>query len=161
VTIVEVDAILCDHCQAADNKIFVSGGGISRSYVGAEPPHVIKVGIACVVRIPYTATNQPHKLTITLVTEDGRPAIPYVPEGMPEPGPMEVSAAFNVGRPPIIVPGEAQPWPLAANFEIGLREVGGYKFVISIDGTEVRDLPLRVAVPPAGMNLVQPQATAS
>jgi hypothetical protein len=158
---VEVDAMLCDYCQAAENKLFVNGGCINRVWAAAEPPHMVKLGLAAVITVPYTATNQAHKITITLVTEDGKPVIPYVPEGMPIPDPIEVSAAFNVGRPPTIVPGEAQPWPLAANFEIGLQEVGGYKFVIAIDGSPVKDLPLRVAVPPPGMNVIQPQAAAS
>lgn len=157
----EVDAMLCDYCQAAESKLFVNGAAIDRAWVGAEPPHMIKLGLAALVRVPYTATNQAHSFTITLLTEDGEPVIPHVPEGMPVPPPVEISTAFNLGRPPIIVPGEDQLYPVAANFEIGLREVGGYRFVIAIDGTPVKNLPLRVAVPPLGMNLIQPQARAS
>ena len=155
----EVDAMLCDYCQAAENKLFVNGAGVSRSWVGPEPPHMIKLGLAALIRVLYTATNQAHTITITLVTEDGKPVIPHVPEGMPEPAPIGVSASFNVGRPAILVPGEEQTYPLAANFELGLREVGGYKFVIAIDGSEVKDLPVRVAVPPPGMSLVQSRAS--
>jgi len=158
---VEVDAMLCDFVQAAGNKLFVNGGGINRSWVQPEPPHRIKLGLAAVVHVPYTATNQPHKVTISLITEDGNPVVPHVPDGMPDPDPVEVTATFNIGRPPILVPGETQDWSFAVNLELDLRQLGGYKFVISIDGSEAKNLPLRVDVMPPGMNLIQPQAAAS
>ena len=153
--------MLCDFVQAADNKLFVNGGSVNRSWVQPEPPHRVKLGLATVVHVPYTATNQPHKLTITLKTEDGKPVVPHVPDGMPEPGPVEVAVTFNVGRPPILTPGETQDWSFAVNFELDLPQLGGYNFLISIDGSEAKRLPLRVAVLPPGMNLIQPQAAAS
>jgi hypothetical protein len=157
---VRVDALLCDYVQASENKLFVNGGGISRSWVAAQPPHMIKVGVAAMVHVPYLETNQAHTITVSLVTEDGHPVIPYFPEGMPGPSSVEISAQFNVGRPPTIVPGETQTWPLAANFELGLRELGGYKFVVSVDGKESTDLALRVAVQPPGVATFRPQASA-
>jgi hypothetical protein len=153
---VEVDAILCDHVQAADNKLFISGGGIMRCWVSPEPPHMITLGIGAVVQVPYTATNQAHTLTIALLDEDGHPVVPFVPEGAPEPGPIDATVTFNLGRPPGLSHGEAQPYCVAANFTIGLRQLGGYTFVIKIDGTKARDLSLRVAAAPPTMGIVQP-----
>jgi len=153
---VEIDAMLCDHVQVADNKLFTSGGGIMRAWVSAQPPHVIMVGVAAVVRVPYTATNQAHTLTITLVDEDGNGVSPFVPEGMPDPGPIRGEVSFNLGRPPGLSAGEAQPYCLAANFNIGLDKLGGYTFELAIDGTKVKDLNLRVAAASPVMGLIQP-----
>jgi hypothetical protein len=152
----EIDAMLCDHVQAAENKLFVSGGGVMRSWVSPQPPHVIMVGVAAVVRVPYIATNQAHTLTITLIDEDGNGVSPFVPEGMPDPGPIRGELSFNLGRPPGLSPGEAQPYCLAANFNIGLRQLGGYTFELAIDGSKVKELSLRVAAAPPTMGLIQP-----
>ncbi len=141
----EIDAMLCDHVQVAENKLFVSGGGIMRAWVSPQPPHVIMVGVAAVVQVPYTATNQAHTLAITLVTEDGKPVSAYVPEGMPDPGPIRGEVPFNLGRPADLTAGEAQPYCLGANFNIGLKQLGGYRFELAIDGTKVKELHLRVA----------------
>jgi hypothetical protein len=147
---VRVDAILCDHVQAAENKLYISGGGVTRAWVPPEPPHVIKLGVGAIVRVPYTATNQAHSVTISMSDEDGEEVFPYVPDGVPDPGPVRLTVPFNLGRPPGITPGESQAYPVAANFQFGLRRLGGYKFVISVDGTAVTELPFRVATAPVG-----------
>jgi Family of unknown function (DUF6941) len=153
---VEIDAMLCDHVQVADNKLFVSGGGIMRAWVNPQPPHIIMVGVAAVVRVPYTATNQAHTLAITLVTEDGQPVSPFVPVGMPDPGPIRGEVSFNLGRPADLSPGDAQPYCLGANFNIGLKQLGGYRFEIAIDGVKVEEPSLLVAARPPAMGLIQP-----
>lgn len=152
----DIDAMLCDHVQAAENKLFVSGGGVMRSWVSPEPPHIVNLGIAAVVQVPYTATNQAHSLNVVLLDEDGHPVIPFVPEGAPEPGPIEATISFNLGRPPGLSHGEAQPYSLAANFNIGLRQLGGYTFEIKIDGDRVKVLSLRVAARPPVMGITYP-----
>jgi hypothetical protein len=153
---VETDAILCDHVQAAENKLFISGGGITRSFVSPTPPHMIMLGLAAVVRVPYTATNQAHTLTISLLDEDGKPVVPFVPEGAPDPGPVELQIPFNLGRPPGLSPGEAQVYPLAANFNMGLRQVGGYTFDIKVDGESVKELSLRVVAATPSIGMMRP-----
>ena len=152
----EIDAILCDHVQASENKLFMSGGGISRSFVSPQPPHVIMVGVAAVIQVPYTATNQAHSLTFSLVDEDGNPVTPFVPDGVPDPGPIRGTVAFNLGRPPTINAGESQPYCFAANFNFGLRQQGGYAFVLEIDGSKVKELPFRVIATPPAIGLIQP-----
>lgn len=154
----ETDALLCDHAQAAEGKLFISGGGVTRSFVSPAPPHIVMVGLAAVVHVPYTATNEPHTITVSLVDEDGQPVTPYVPEGMPEVPPVEVSLPFNLGRPADLTPGEPQTYPFAANFNMGLRKLGGYTFQVKIDGAKVKDLGLRILTAPAPMGLVIPGA---
>src|SRR5260370_32740320 len=101
------------------------------------------VGVAGVVKVASPATNQAVTLTITLVDEDGNGVSPFVPDGMPDPGPIRGELSFNLGRPPGLSPGEAQPYCLAANFNIGLRQLGGYTFELAVDGTRVKELSLR------------------
>ncbi len=156
--LVETDALLCDHAQAAEGKLFISGGGVTRSFVSATPPHIVLVGVAAVVHVPYTATNEPHMITVSLVDEDGQPVAPWVPEGMPESPPVEVSTQFNLGRPADLTPGEAQTYSFAGNFSLGLRKLGGYTFQIKIDGTKVKDLGLRILTAPMPMGLAVPGA---
>lgn len=144
----EIDAILCDHAQAAEGKLFISGGGIIRSWVAPEPPHMIMVGIGAVVQVPYTATNQLHQFAVVMVDEDGEPVRPFTPDGAPEQPSVELTMPFNLGRPPGIVPGEVQLWTAAVNIQLPLPSLGGYNFVIKIDDAEVERLPLRVAAIP-------------
>jgi hypothetical protein len=152
----EVDAILCDHVQLAENKLFVSGGGVMRAWVNPQPPHVIMVGVAVVVRVPYTETNKHHTLAITLVDEDGQPVRPYVLEGMPTPPPVHAEVPFNLGRPADLAGGEAQPYCMGANFNLGLDQLGGYTFEIRVDGEKEKELSLRIAAARAPMGLIQP-----
>jgi hypothetical protein len=51
-----------------------------------------------------------------------------------------------VGRPPQLPAGESQTVPFAFGFNIPLAKLGLYSFVISIDGTDMKRLPIRLAV---------------
>jgi hypothetical protein len=55
---VEIDVMLCNHAEAAENKLFLTGGGINMSFVGPEPPHVVSVAVGGVVHVPYQSTDQ-------------------------------------------------------------------------------------------------------
>lgn len=143
----EVDAVLCDHAEAVAGKLFVNGGGITLSFVPPQPPHVVSLAVGLVIQVPYTATNSPHTLGVRLVSADGEHVIPF---GAPEDsGPVEMKVPFNVGRPPTIEPGAAQPLALGLNFQqLPLGFLGTYSFVIDIDGVEARRLPFQVMTPP-------------
>src|SRR4051812_26271979 len=110
----ELDVMLCDHAEAHQGKLFINGAGINLVFVSPQPPHVVSLYLAAVVQVPYTQTNQMHTLTVKLLDEDGNPVIPWTPEGVIESAPpVQMDAQFNVGRPPILPPGEAQTVPLA------------------------------------------------
>src|ERR1035441_8220511 len=104
----DIDVILCNHAEVAENKLFVTGGGINMCFVQPMPPHVVSVALGCVVHVPYLATNQGHTLEISLVDADGAPIVPWVPEGMPTPEPVKATQGFNMGRPPLIQMGDEQ-----------------------------------------------------
>ncbi len=156
---VEIDVVLCNHAEVAENKLFLVGGGVNTCFVAPEPPHVITLGLGCVIHVPYHATNQAHTLKIVLLDEDGQPVTPYQPEGMPEAPPFELTAPFNIGRPPMIGVGDEQTIALAANFDnLPLSKMGLYGFVVTIDGTEMRHCHFRVMAPPPGLMGVMPAA---
>lgn len=144
----EVDVMLCDHAEAREGKLFINGAAINLFFVPAEPPHQISAYVAAVVHVPYTATNHPHRMTITLVDQDGTGVRPWVPDGAPEPPPVRIDAEFNVGRPANLPPGEAQTMPFAAGFQLPLPEIGNYVFEVEIDGSPMRSLPFRAIVRP-------------
>ena len=144
---VEVDAMLCDHAEAVAGKLFINGAGITGSYVPPQPPHFVSLAIGLVIQVPYTETNAPHMLTVRLFNADGQQVVPF---GAPDDAdPVEMKVPFNVGRPPTIQPGAAQPLSLGLNFpRFPLAVLGTYSFQIDIDGTEAKRLPFQVMTPP-------------
>lgn len=153
----DVDAILCDHAEAAEGKLFINGGGIAASLVQPQPPHTINLAVGLVIHVPYTETNKVHTLSIRLSDEDGQPVRPWSPEGVEQP-PIQAVLPFNVGRPPQLVHGDTQPVPLGMNFlGMPLANLGQYAFIIEVDDEEARRLPFRVNVVPPGMMTQMPQ----
>jgi hypothetical protein len=141
----DIDAMLCDHAETAEGKLFINGAAISLLWVAPQPPHVINLGVAAVVHVPYTDTNQPHQIRVTL--EDGDPVVPWSPEGSPSPDAVEITGDFNVGRPPTLSPGESQALPFAFQMTgLPMPRLGLHSVVVEIDGVERRRLSFRVLV---------------
>ena len=142
----QVDAILCNHAEAVNNQLYVSGGGIelAQAPAGAAPPFAVTLGIGMVLTVGWAETNEQHQVDIELLTEDGVPV--DVPTGPGIFAPLKVQSAFNVGRPPTLTVGDDQHVCLAANFPgLPLPVFGKYEFVIQVDGRVERTLPYRVS----------------
>ncbi len=140
--------MLCDHAEAVEGKLFINGAGINLLYVTAQPPHIVTFSIGAIVQVPYTATNQAHTITVKLLDEDGNEVIAWTPDGPGDQGPVKIEGTFNVGRPPVLTPGEAQALPFAFNLQgLPLASLGLYSAVIELDHMEVRRLPFRLLVP--------------
>jgi hypothetical protein len=155
-----IDALLCNHAEAVNNLLYLSGGGINVVNVppGAPPPYPSAVGIGIQVTVPWTQTNQQHRLTLEIVGEDGQPM--QVPAGPDAFEPVGLEIAFNVGRPPHLHAGDDQMIALAANLAgIPFPALGKYIFQLRIDGDPVpHTLPLRVMLAPGAQ--VMPFRTA-
>ena len=155
-----VDAMLCDSVVTADGKLFVQGGGWTMLNVPALPTQLPRLGVGLVITVPYLATNQNHGLSIELKSEDGEPVLVGASPNLTDPAglggigePVKAEGQFNVGRPPILLPGEAQSLPFAINIDgLQFANAGGYVVVISVDGTPLRSLHFRV-IAPAQQNL--------
>jgi hypothetical protein len=56
-----------------------------------------------------------------------------------------IGGQFNVGRPPTLKPGDEQVVPFAVNINgLSFEKAGNYRFVISIDGDDTKELPFRL-----------------
>ena len=121
--------ILCDYADAPPNvgKLFVSGGGWNR--VLANAPALVALGI--IVNVPWDQTNRPHPLLLELVDEDGH----RVQLGNP-PQDIAQQGQFEAGRPAGAPAGEPIPLPMAFRRPVLPLPVGGYSWVLSIDGDE-------------------------
>lgn len=159
ITDFRVNGWLCDSAVSVEGKLFIQGGGWNMISPTAFPAVLPRIGIALTVDVPYTATNQNHTLQISLEGEDGQ-TLSLGPEGgdptdpATVPAPGKIQAQFNVGRPPGLMPGDAQPIPFALNIDgFTLAGPGAYAFVIEIDGTEMDRLIFRAAQVPGNMTI--------
>jgi hypothetical protein len=145
--------LLCDYAQVSGGKLFISGAGINLvATATTEAPHPVNMAVALMVRIPWNATNQQHRLTIELMSESGPESAEQVPlsQGLP-PGAdpsLEgmIVANFNAGRAPTMVAGEESLMPVALPMlGLPLPRLGSFFFSVSINGTEVERISFRVA----------------
>ena len=146
----ELTAILCNHVEAQNNLLYVSGGGIDRAFVPANTPGPwgISLGIGINISVPWTQTNQEHVLMVDLVDSDSNPV--FVPTGNDSEGPLHAEMRFNVGRPPHLLIGESQSMSLAINMPaLPIRRLGTYIFVLLVDGTELRRITFSVIAAPS------------
>jgi len=152
----QVDLMLADFAEVHQNKLFITGAGINLILIApSEPPYVAHFGVGLTVTVPWTATNQNHRLRIALVDSDET----VVPVFQPPPGVVvpetdrgTILANFNVGRSPSMEVGEDSIMPLAFQFpNLPLPHPGTYKIIVEIDGTELAAARFRVFIP-------QPQA---
>jgi len=138
--------MLCNHAEAADNRLFISGGGIDQTMCPPAGPFGVHVGIGILISVPYTATNQAHRLEIRMVDEDQTFVQVTKPDGSMED--FFVAGDFNVGRPPGLPVGAAQNVPLAVNVGVGVPHPGLYHFEVSIDGNVETRLPMTIMAGP-------------
>jgi hypothetical protein len=149
----DVQAWLCDYAQVAGGKLFVSGAAINLLRPAAIDPLRVPLSLALLVTIPWTATNQRHKLTIELIPDSpGAERVPLSDQMAPGQNEDErgmVFAQFNAGRSPAMEPGEDSLLPIALPFAgLHLPGPGAYAFEIRVDGTHARRIPFRVEMLP-------------
>jgi hypothetical protein len=141
-----VSAMLVDAVDEANGKLYIHGGGWSVWWTDDVPAVLPRLGVAAVVSVPYTATDHAHAFTVHLVDQDGH----LIALGETPDGPVHrVQGEFNVGRPSELAPGDEQPVPIAVNLGgLQLPDLGGYSFVVEVDGIEEARLPFRVVQRP-------------
>ena len=144
----EVDAFVADSVSAVEGKLYALGAGWNLINAPQLPARHSRVGIGVLIRVPYTATNQPHRLELRLDDSDGRriPLADAPPSAQTEDGKLYViDAQFNVGRPPQLTPGDDQIVVIALNVDgIVFEKADAYNVVIEVDGEEVKRLAIRV-----------------
>jgi hypothetical protein len=123
--------LLADHAQALGGKLYVMGGGWNVTGPGPS-----SFALAGVLELDWHEANQPRRLRIELLTEDGRPVEVQTPIGQ---HPVLIEANVEVGRPPGVPQGTAFNVPIAINVPpIPLPPGGRFVWQFSIDG-DTRD----------------------
>ena len=145
----EATALLADSVVVAEGKLFVQGAGWDQINTFQLPTRHPRLGIALVIRVPYTETNIQHNFELRLEDPDGK----MVPLGEAPPGTTEdgkvrrLGGQFTVGRPPQLGAGDEQVVPIAVNLDglqFGLS--GTYRIVLAVDGADVETVPFRINV---------------
>ncbi len=150
ISAMHVDAFIADAASTAEGKIYALGMGWNVIYANAFPATHNHLAIAMTIHVPYTQTNQPHQVLVHLETEDAVKVKLGETRTGPEAEPEDIlviGGEFSVGRPPALPAGDEQIVPLALSVDsLRFDHPGMYSWVISIDGTQMRRLPMRVAL---------------
>ena len=136
---IEIDFLLvADRAEVINGKLYAMGAAWDRIGV-ADFSKPMPLSVAVGVLVPWTATNQPHAVALTLRDADGV-AVDF-----------RVDASFVTGRPPFLN-GEVQRVLLAIPAtSVVLPGPGNYVLAAAIDGTEMKVVRFSAtAAPPAG-----------
>jgi hypothetical protein len=106
---VEATMLLADFVQVSDNKLTAVGAGWDVTQGGE---FAVPAGIGIIFWVPWDRTNEPHRFTLRLLTEDGEQVV-FGPEEGGEA--LIIEDVFEVGRPPGVRKGTALSLPLAIN----------------------------------------------
>jgi hypothetical protein len=144
---VEIDAFLADSAESVQGKLYAIGIGWNSIFSGGFPFAQSRIALGIIVQVPYTETNEVHTLTVHLEDEDGgrkQLGVNLQPDG---PAPVvQIQTSFNVGRPPMLPAGDAQMISFAMNFDqLPFEAPGMFNWVVSIDDSVVKRLPMRVS----------------
>jgi hypothetical protein len=122
----EIDFLLvADRAEVVNGKLYTMGAAWDRIGV-ADFSKAMPLSVAVGVLVPWTATNQPHTLTLTLRDADGVPVE------------FRVEANFVTGRPPFLN-GEVQRVLLAIpTASVVLPGPGNYVLAAAVDGAEMK-----------------------
>ena len=125
-----VTMMLADAAQAVGGKLYVLGGGWSMLGPGPTP-----FAMVLKFEIPWDQANRRHQWELRLLDEDGRPVALPSPDG--EARPIEMGAAFEVGRPPGLTPGTPLDYPFVIQFPpMPLPPGRRFEWVLTIDARQ-------------------------
>jgi hypothetical protein len=126
--------VLADHAEIVNGKLYTMGAGWDRLTLPEDNLRVPSIAVAVILRVPWTASNQPHSWQVGLTDENG--------ENILNPSP---SGKFETGRPPGAPKGSPSTVMFTftlANFE--LPKLGAYSARLEIDGSEIAVAPFSV-----------------
>jgi len=140
--------LLADRAEAVNGKLYMVGGGFDRALVSnLEAGSGVDIDVAFAILVDYLETNERHRFTLAVENEDNQQMLP------------PVQAEFEVGRPPGMLPGQAQRVIYVVRGPFPIRQYGGYHWVVTLDGVRQRPtkfwiqalhLPAAPAPPAAG-----------
>lgn len=100
----EITAFLSDSVETVNGKIYALGAGWNVITTVTLPAIHSRLGLGILIRVPYTATNETHRLEISLMDSDGM-QIPLADDPN-ESGKklMKFGTEFNVAHQPTLRP---------------------------------------------------------
>lgn len=143
----KVIAFLADSVVVAEGKLYVQGGGWDTIHTGQLPTRHPRVGVAVLIRVPYTETNTQHQFEIRIEDPDGHPIVlaEAAPGATPDGKVRRIGSQFVIGRPPTLGAGDEQMLPIAANLDgIMFETAGTHRIVVAIDGEDTEMVPFRI-----------------
>ena len=129
--------LLADAATSAEGKLYIHGGGISRINVESLP--MVLPSLAVLIRWVVDADElaDDHLAEFSLTDPDGEPLVPKTPLAIP-------SSELQQGH---LADGEERYVVLGLTFgSLAFRKVGVHRFVVWLDGEEVRSMPLPVVL---------------
>lgn len=125
-------ALLADHAEALNNKVYIHGGGWDRLGL-AEVPAKWAISFAAGILVPWNATNQEHTITFAIVDDDGVATD------------FRTEARFNVGRPPHLTVGEVQRVMIAfPQIFVTFPTYGGYVLSVALNDVVAKTVTFAV-----------------
>jgi hypothetical protein len=115
--------ILADSAEAVNGKLYMLGGAFDRFFV-ADFSNPVSFCLALGVLVPWTATNQPHTVEVTLQNADGQVLEP------------KLGVAFNVGRPAMADQGQSFRALVAVRGAFKFPGPGAYVVEASLPGAD-------------------------
>jgi hypothetical protein len=118
--------MLADRAEVLNGKLYVMGGAWDRLFL-ANLDQPVPIFVAFCAVVPYTETDDDHKLTITISDADGSAIAPALTVG------------FKTGRPPQLERGGSQRLPFAVEAVLKFPAYAAYAVKASIDGRPEAD----------------------
>ncbi len=144
---ITVNAFLADSAETVGGKIYALGIGWNAIFAEKFPCIHPRMSLGIIISVPYTSTNQNHKLTVSLQTEDGA-RLPVQRQLSPE-GDLvlldKIDVDFNMGRPPLLPAGDSQIISFSLTFDqMTFDRPGMYTWVAEVDGSEMTRVAMRL-----------------
>jgi hypothetical protein len=144
---VEIDyAILAEHAEVANNKLYLMGGGWDTMAV-PDVPATVRLTMVAGVRVDWDETNVQIPMSVRVTDEDAQEV-------------LRIDGSMNVGRPPQLVGGSSQLSQMTFVLNMGLPRFGGYQVTFQAgagDAVISRSLPFRLTKGAAP--IAKPQTT--
>ncbi len=140
--VIDVEAFLADAAETVQGKIYALGVGWNIIETAGFPTRHPSLCVGLILHVPYVATNVPHRLSLRLEDSDGHELV--LGQG-PEGELRRLEAELSIGRPASLLAGDEQVVPLTMTLSgVEFPRADQYRFVISVDGEDVKLLRLRV-----------------
>lgn len=116
--------LLCDHSEAVNGKLYLTGGGWNVLRL-PELPHEWSFSIGLGIDVAYHETNDPHELMVSVQDPDGV----ELGEGL--------TANFETGRPPGLPQGQEQRLVMSIAATATFAAPGPHAAVVQVNGEEL------------------------